>query len=122
MAEFCSLINFYGVDNLDEIANFYQNILRLEVDKDQGKCLIFKVPGGGRLGFCSHLKLIAEPKNPIITFVVEDKSEVDDWFLKLKNESYPVESQPTLSEEFGIYHFFLTDPAGYSLEIQAFLD
>jgi hypothetical protein len=30
-------------------------------------------------------------------------------------------SEPTVSQEFKIYHFFTKDPNGYRLEIQKFL-
>ncbi len=113
------LINFYGTDDLEKTTAFYEGILELELIKDQGKCRIFSVPGGGALGFCIHMNITTKNKSPIITLLSDN---VDGAYQKLIERGYRVPHKPVLNEEFKIYHFFTRDPSGYTVEIQKFLD
>jgi len=113
------LISFYGTDDLDKTTEFYEGTLGLKMIKDQGKCRIFSVPGGGALGFCVHMSITTDNKSPIITLLSND---VDGTYHKLIEKGYAVPHEPTLNKEFNIYHFFTRDPSGYCVEIQKFLD
>jgi len=57
-------IVFFGVKNLEETDSFYRDKLGLELYKDQGLCRIYRVPGGGMLGFCTHQDVISREKKP----------------------------------------------------------
>ncbi|MFO7880951.1 MAG: VOC family protein [Kosmotogaceae bacterium] len=113
------LISFYGTDDLEKTAEFYEGMLNLKMIKDQGKCRIFSVPGGGALGFCIHMNITVVNKSPIITLLTDD---VDGVYKQLIKKGYRVPQEPVLNEEFKIYHFFTRDPSGYYIEIQKFLD
>lgn len=112
------LIAFFGTNDLEKNKLFYNKIMNFDIYKDQGLCLIYEVPGGGKIGFCEHMEVTAKNKSPIITIVVND---VDEIFNKLTNNKVFIESIPSINEKFKIYHFFLTDNDGYTVEIQKFL-
>ncbi|MFX1377552.1 MAG: VOC family protein [Promethearchaeota archaeon] len=117
--EFKELITFLGTKDLKKTSNFYQNIVGLTLYKDQGVCLIFDINKQSKIGFCEHMPVIYEGKSPIITLITDD---VDGIYAKLKNAGVIITQKPEISEKFKIYHFFLKDPNGYTIEIQKFLD
>ncbi len=119
MPEWTGSIVFFGASDLDAVDAFYGTLLGLQLDRDQGVCRIYGVPGGGALGFCNHIPPVVGSKSPIITLLADD---VDSVYTSLK-ENYDQElSPPIVNNRFGIYHLFVTDPHGYTVEIQKFLD
>ncbi len=121
MAKLKGMISFYGANDLNAVSKFYLQIPGIKLYKDQGKCLIFKVDGGGYLGFCKHLEQTSGDKSPIITLLTEDKVSVDKIYERFQQTMIDTKGSPELNRKFGIYHFFLEDPAGYTLEIQTFV-
>ena len=111
-------IVFLGVDDLQEVDVFYRKELGLSLFKDQGLCRIYNIPGGGKIGFCTHMEKNIADKSPIITLLTED---VDQVYQKLKKSKYDIVKSPEHNYDFNIYHFFLKDPQGYTVEIQKFL-
>lgn len=111
-------IVFFGTDDLEETHTFYTQSLHLTLEKDQGLCRIYRVNGGGCLGFCSHLPVVHLERSPIITLIIDD---VDSLYNRLKKEGCRVLHPPKENPTFSIYHFFLKDPSGYLVEIQRFL-
>jgi hypothetical protein len=65
------------------------------------------------------MPIVLKDRSPIITLVTE---EVDDIYKKLIAAGVEVSGPPEYNPKFNIYHFFLKDPNGYSIEIQNFLD
>lgn len=112
------LIAFFGVANLEATDNFYNRLLGLPLYKDQGLCRIYDVPGGGRVGFCTHMPSTAGEKAPILTLLVDD---VDAARRRLVSGGLEP-GFPRMNPRFKIYHFFLRDPDGYLVEIQKFMD
>lgn len=112
------LIFFLGTEDMDETHWFYHEVLGLPLYKDQGVCRIYDVPGGGRLGFCTHIRPIMSDRSPIITFLADD---VDAMHVRLAGQGIEIQKGPGLNSNFNIYHFFLKDPNGYTLEIQKFM-
>ena len=111
-------IVFLGVDNLDGVDEFYRKGLNLSLYKDQGVCKIYEVPGNGMIGFCTHMDKNVADKSPIITLLSDD---VDGIYRKIKKTKYEIKHPPKINSDFNIYHFFLKDPEGYTVEIQKFL-
>ncbi|MFX1348016.1 MAG: VOC family protein [Promethearchaeota archaeon] len=72
-----------------------------------------------KLVFCEHMDVIYKEKSPIITFIADNVDETYNKFIKLGLE---IKDKPKMNHKFNIYHFFLEDPNGYTLEIQKFLD
>ena len=112
-------IVFLGAPDLEATHHFYNYLLGLAMTRDQGRCRIYGVPGGGQLGFCTHITVEHAAKSPIVTLLTP---EVELLYQRLKDEGWPVGAPPKVHNEFGIYHFFVEDPHGYTVEIQAFLD
>jgi len=112
------LITFFGTDDLEATHHFYHQVLGLPLYKDQGVCRIYDVPGGGRLGFCTHVPVVREDKTPILTLLTPD---VDAAWQQLKDAGLEP-GLPKETSKFKIYHFFVTDPCGYCVEVQRFLD
>lgn len=112
-------IAFFGTTDLERTHQFYSELLGLSLYRDQGLCRIYAVPGGGLLGFCQHMAVTAQDKSPIITLLTED---VDGKYQKLARSGIEVVSKPQANTRFRIYHFFVKDPNGYTVEIQKFLD
>ncbi len=114
------LINFYRVEDLNKTRDFYERVLGLEVFKDQGKCIIYKVNEHGKLGFCSHFPS-DKNENACITFVYDSKKDVDEIYEKLKRQDIIVD-KVSENEYFKIYHFFSLDPDNHKIEFQVFLE
>lgn len=111
-------ITFCYVPDLAASACFYEDVLRLELVVDQGTCRIYRVAGGGYLGFCER-PIEPRPESVLLTLVTDD---VDGWHERLVAARVSVDQEPRVSAEYGIYHAFYRDPAGYRIEIQRFDD
>lgn len=112
-------ILFLGTDDLKETDKFYRNVLGLKLYKDQKTCMIYRISEGAAIGFCTHIKKTVEEKSPIITLIVED---VDEVYEEILAKGLEIEDKPRENEKFNIYHFFLKDNNGYTVEIQKFLE
>jgi catechol 2,3-dioxygenase-like lactoylglutathione lyase family enzyme len=113
------LIVFLGTHDLLATHEFYSGLLGLPLYKDQGLCRIYTVPGGGKLGFCKHMDNVAKGNSPYITLLTD---EVDAMYDRLLAAGIEVRISPKKNERFNIYHFFINDPNGYTVEIQKFLE
>ncbi len=110
-------IAFFGSQDLETTHKFYTGLLGLTLAIDQGACRIYRVPGGGFIGFCEHLEVSCAGRAPILTFVT---NEVDRVYEKSRRLGVKVLSEPKVNDKFGIYHFFAEDPQGYTVEVQCF--
>jgi len=109
-------ITFCYVPDLSLIRAFYEQGLGLELARDQGSCRIYRVNPGAFLGFCQKGEA-PRPDGVILTLVCDD---VDNRFAQAVNVGGVVEKAPADNAQYGIYHAFLRDPAGYLVEIQRF--
>lgn len=114
-----ALVCFLGSSDLDRTHQFYAGLLGLPLDRDQGSCRIYRVASGGMIGFCRHLNVNPAPRSPIITLVSD---QVDEVYQRLLAAGVSVEHPPAVNPRFNIYHFFVNDPDGYSVEVQRFFD
>ena len=112
------LIIFLGTNDLEATDRFYRLTLGFALHKDQGVCRIYSVPGGGSVGFCTHIPIVRGERSPIITFVVDD---VDQVYQRLIDAGAQVPHAPQENPRYHIYHFFTQDPNGYTVEVQRFL-
>lgn len=116
MTDFDAQITFVFVSDLQRSAAFYGNVLELDLVRDQGACLIYRVASDAYLGVCDHRPVDAG--GAIITLVSD---EVDAWAGRFAAAGYNVDG-PTANEQFGLYHCFVHDPDGHLIEIQRFDD
>jgi len=110
-------ITFLHTQNLAETRHFYEDVLGLLLARDQGSCLIFQVTPHAYLGFCKHIEPISPGRRVILTLVSED---IDGWYAVLKAKDQDLSAPPQFNPTYQIYHFFITDPNGYWIEIQRF--
>ncbi len=111
-------IIFLPTNNLQETTHFYQTQLHLELFMDQGDCVIFKTSENGYIGFCERPVNIIEGKI-MLTLIVDN---VDNAYEVLTTNGKIHANPPTTNSKYRIHHFFITDPNGYLIEIQKFLD
>jgi catechol 2,3-dioxygenase-like lactoylglutathione lyase family enzyme len=112
-------VTFLATQDLQANTAFYVDVLGLSLVLDQGACRIYQTGKAAFLGFCQHLPLVPGQQPVIITLVSQD---VDGWYEYVLERGVAVEKRPALNTTYNIYHFFMTDPDGYLIEIQRFLD
>ena len=114
------LITWVYTQDLDSTSRFYQQILGLSLDRDEGSARIFRINGQSSVGVCRAFgDRIVEPKGGMISIVTDD---VDGWYAKLRSAGAEIPDPPHKLDQFGIYTFFVNDPNGYVIEFQQFLD
>ncbi|MGB1287497.1 MAG: VOC family protein [Aggregatilineales bacterium] len=113
-------ITFLYTRNISICTDFYENILGFELSLDQGGCKIWHIAEQhSYVGMCERATAPEKPEGIIFTIVTPD---VDGWYERLTSRGVKCEHAPKITEEYGIYHFFVRDPNGYLLEFQRFLD
>lgn len=118
MRGFDSLVTFFPTGDMEKTHSFYNGVLGLPMVLDQGRCRIYRVSEGGFVGFCEGDGPGPESR-VIITLVTDD---VDGWFARVTRSGCPTIKAPSVNPEFKIYHCFVKDPSGYTVEIQRFED
>lgn len=113
-----AFIPFYPVHDLAATRDFYQRELGLELEREEGRCLIFRA-AGGYLGFCLHEGPLPDNHALTLSLVAVD---VDSVYKRLRGLGVEVEQAPGRNEHYQIYHFFARDPDGYRLEVRRFLE
>jgi len=114
---FSQQITFLHSNDLEATRHFYSKILGMNLVRDQGTCLIFRVTETAYLGFCEHIVPIQPGRRIILTLVTDN---VDRWHEILREKKIEVMDSPKSNPKYQIYHFFLRDPDGYTVEIQKF--
>ena len=115
-------ITFLSYTDLAAGIRFYQESLGLELVEDQGWAKVYRLCEGGYVGIVQTKKPVAEPlgSGALLSITVTD---VDAWHDHLKGlPEIEILSEPAMVSGIPVYSFFLKDPAGYHLEIQAFTD
>ncbi|MBW6473254.1 MAG: VOC family protein [Anaerolineaceae bacterium] len=111
-------IIFLPTNDLQKTTHFYKNLLKFELFLDQGDCVIFKTCENGYIGFCERPLKMIEGKI-ILTLIVDNVDFLYEKYLSIGNLAI---TPPTTNQKYRIYHFFIKDPNGYSIEFQNFLD
>lgn len=117
-----ALVSFRPVRDLSTSRTFYQDHMGLELVRDQGACLIFRVAAGGYLGVCQvgydgRNEALPADERLIETIVVDD---VEALYRRLVRHGVEVDGPPRHNERFGIRQFFARDPDRYRIEVQRF--
>ena len=119
-----STITWFYYNGLDEATAFYGTTLGLEQVLDAGWAKIYRTTGNAFVGLVDAQagKGVCETqeKNAVLlTLVVDD---VPGWYERLKAAGVDIPGEVKVMEEVQIRTFFLSDPGGYSIEVQEFLD
>jgi len=116
-------IVFLSYESLAPGERFYEEILGFSLVEDQGWAKVYRIHGSSYVGIVESKRASisgAQGEGTLLSIVVED---VDAWYEELKGEpSIKILNAPCRVGELPVYSFFLKDPAGYSVEIQAFTD
>ncbi|MHC5028784.1 MAG: VOC family protein [Planctomycetota bacterium] len=113
-----ALITFLPVRDLEATDGFYRGVLGLPLAVDQGSCRIYRVAGGGFIGFCQHPDAAAID-GVIVTLVTDD---VDGWHARLTRAGVATDGSPRHNPTYAIRHFYTRDPDGWAVEVQRFDD
>ena len=116
-------ITFLTYANLEAGDHFYRSILGLPLIEDQGWAKVYRIHGSAHVGIVEARRGPIETpvgSGTLLSIVVED---VDAWYEHLKNEaSIEIIAPPSRVADIPVTSFFLKDPGGYTIEIQAFTD
>lgn len=116
-----SQITFLYYDDLAPVADFYQNILGLDLVEDQQWAKIFQTSPTSFIGIVDGSRGFRKPKpeNAVLcTFAVPD---VMEWYEHLVAHGVKILSEPNTYDEIQVQCFFFEDPGGYAVEVQKFL-
>ena len=116
-----SQITFLYTDDLEQTAQFYEEVMGLHLKLDQGACRIYQVSTDGYIGFCRRSGASPSSQEQAYIILTIVTSNVDEWYRHLIERNVQVEKPPAINPRFNIYHCFFRDPNGYLLEIQQFL-
>ncbi len=104
--------------DLPRAQRFYEDIMGLELEVDQGWSVIYKIVEGSYVGLVdgAHGYHKANNIKPVILCLnVED---ADAWHKKLVDNGLEIESLPQESERLKVKVFMFKDIEGYTIEIQ----
>jgi extradiol dioxygenase family protein len=118
-----STITWFYYEGLDEASKFYGETLGLEQVLDAGWAKIYRTAGNAFFGLVDAQEgkgvcQTQETNAVLFTLVVDD---VVACYDRLSKAGVALNSEVKILEEVQIRIFFLSDPGGYSLEIQEFL-
>ena len=123
MKDAYSSITFLTHEDMEAGDHFYREVLGFPLIEDQGWAKVYRIHGTANVGIVEARRGPVEKpvgSGTLLSIVVED---VDAWYERLKDEpSIEILGPPSMVFDIPVYSFFLRDPAGYHIEIQAFTD
>lgn len=113
-------ITFFYYADLSAVIPFYEQTLGFELVRDQGMARLYRIAPGSYFGIVDghrgHLR--HRPDSAVLlTLVVAD---VAAWHARMAAAGVP--GLGPIRQSAFCEHFFFTDPAGYAIEVQRFLD
>jgi len=119
-------IAFLTYEDLEPGIRFYGEVLGLPLIEDQGWARVYRISGAACVGLVSSRGPAIETPigaGVLLSIVVDDVASVDAWHERLRCEpGIELTSEPAMVAGIPVYSFFLRDPGGYAVEIQAFTD
>lgn len=116
------LITFLYYVDLPRAMRFYEDVLGLELEIDQGWSKIYRVTPGGYVGLVdetrgSHRANAIKPVQVCLRV-----ADVDAWEDHIRACGVEILRGPRSNEQLKIRAFICNDPEGYQIEIQSALD
>lgn len=108
-------IIFFKTQHIDLLKEFYSTRIGMEIWLEQADCVILK-HGNLLVGFCQRDQT---DTCGVITFYYETQDEVDAMYGRFKECSL---QPPRKNDTYRIYHCFIRDPEGRTVEFQKFLE
>ena len=115
------LITFIYFVDLPRAMRFYEDVMGLELEIDQGWSKIYRVTPNGYVGLVDETRGShrANDIKPVQICIRVD--DVDAWYAYIMSLGLAVKRPPRSNEELKIRAFVLYDPEGYQIEIQSAL-
>ena len=113
-----AFIPFYPVHDLEATRDFYVRELGLELEREEGRCMILRA-AGGHVGFCLFDGSLPDHDGLTLALVSPD---VDGVYQRLRRLGAETELPPRRDEHYRVYHFYARDPDGYRVEIRQFIE
>jgi lactoylglutathione lyase len=116
------LITFVYYVDLPRAMQFYEDVMGLTLEIDQGWSKIYRVTPNGYVGLVdetrgSHRANAIKPVQ-----ICMRVADVDQWHAYIVGRGIEVKRAPRSNEELKIRAFVFNDPEGYQIEIQSALD
>ena len=119
-------ITFLTYEDMESGIRFYKDTLGFPLVEDQGWAKVCQICPGAYVGLVNARgKTIGKPvgAGTLLSITVDSVEAVDTWHEQLKDvREIEILNEPSMVSGIPVYSFFLRDPAGYRLEIQAFTD
>lgn len=115
------LITFTYHDYIEKSAEFYNDVLGLELVMDRNWVKIFKVGKDSHIGLVDSEKGYLKPqeeKSVMLSIMVQD---IQKWYEKLEEKGAKTNHPPQKSADIDMMGFLTWDPSGYVIEILEFL-
>lgn len=116
------LITFLYYVDLARAMRFYEDVMGLVLEIDQGWSKIYRVTPNGYLGLVDETRGShrANPIKPVQ--ICLRVSDVDAWHAYIAGLGIEVLRGPRSNRELKIRAFIFNDPEGYQIEIQSALE
>ncbi len=117
-----SFIAFIRVPSVARALDFYREGLGLALILEQSGCVILRASSGACIGFCEAAETDLIGSRLVLTLVVETDEDVEAWSRHCSAQGLSTDGPPRFNERYNIHHFFVEDPFGHLVEVQAFHD
>lgn len=114
-------ITFTYHEDLERAADFYRDVLELDMVMDRSWVKIFKLGKDSHIGLVDSKRGFLKPseeKPVMLSIFVED---VEKWYRKLTEKGVKTKQPPSEEEEIHMKGFLIWDPSCYVVEIFQFL-
>jgi catechol 2,3-dioxygenase-like lactoylglutathione lyase family enzyme len=117
-----SSIIFLYYQDLEPVAQFYGDILGLEMVEDQGWAKIFQTSPTSFVGIVDGEHGFHRPSANNAVTITLAVADVDAWYDYLRSKNVKIVAEKGTSQAIQVASFFFEDPGGYTFEVQRFLN
>ena len=120
-SDFEGLITFTYYNDLEKAAEFYRDIMKLDLVIDLTWSKLFKLGENAHIGLVDAEHGHHKPSNDkpvMLSFMVSD---ADSWYQYLNEKGIKTNHEPQESKSLHMRGFLTWDPEGYVIEILEFL-
>jgi lactoylglutathione lyase len=115
------LITFIYFVDLPRAIAFYEGVLGLTLEIDQGWSKIFRITPNGYVGLVDEARGSHKANAIKPVQICMRVADVDAWYAYLESCGVEMKRPPRSIEELKIRAFVFYDPEGYQIEIQSVL-
>jgi catechol 2,3-dioxygenase-like lactoylglutathione lyase family enzyme len=121
-------VTFLYCNDLAKGSEFYSKLLGKKPSLDMDWVKIYPVTETFSVGLVDkdHGSLRPSPSKPVmLSFIVQNPKQVDEWYARLKALGAEIRSQPKWEEPKNgrrLYSLSFKDPEGYILEVFSWVD